>query len=107
MNTETKLDELSIEPVLAFSPSTASRVLDVSIPALARDRATGCLGSIPFVKIGRKVLYPKVAILEWLEKNLQRGESSTLPIGPRSPGRPKGSTKSQINKKKMLNGASL
>lgn len=107
MNTEPNLNGLSNEPVLGFSPSTLSRLLDLSIPALARDRAVGCLGSIPYVKIGRKVIYPKVAIQEWLAANLQRGESQTLAAGPRSPGRPKGTTKSQINKRKILNGASL
>lgn len=90
------IDELSIEPVLGFSPSTLSRLLDLSIPALARDRAIGCLGSIPYVKIGRKVIYPKLAVQEWLKVNLKSGESPTLPVGPRSPGRPKGTTKAAI-----------
>ena len=96
MNSETSHDELFIEPQLGFSPSTLSRLLDLSIPALARDRAIGCLGSIPFVKVGRKVVYPKSAVQDWLKANLQRGGNSSLPLSPRSPGRPKGSTKAAI-----------
>lgn len=89
-------EEITIEPVLGFSPSTLCRLLDLSIPALARDRATGCLGSIPFVKIGRKVIYPKFAVQEWLNANLKHGIFTSQPSVPRLPGRPKGSTKSLI-----------
>lgn len=45
MNSETSHNELFIEPQLGFSPSTLSRLLDLSIPALARDRASGCLAA--------------------------------------------------------------
>lgn len=87
---------LNFEPILGYSPSTLSILLDLSIPALARDRAVGCLGSLPFVKIGRKVIYPKAAVQEWLKFNIQYGRSATQPEGPRSPGRPKGTTKVAI-----------
>lgn len=96
MNSETTHDELFLEAQLGYSPSTLSVLLNLSIPALARDRAIGCLGSIPFVKVGSKVIYPKAAVQEWLEANLQRGAIPTLPLGARAPGRPKGSTKAAI-----------
>jgi hypothetical protein len=100
--------------LLGYSPKELSEALSVSLSSLARDRANGCLGGIPFAQLGSRVVYPRVAIEEWL---IARTSSSPYISGDelksdllvlRKPGRPKGTTKSELRKRTdSLEGALL
>ena len=92
------------QEVLAYSPQVFSTITGISIASLYRDRTTGCLGGIPFKQVGTRVLYPVDAVREWLQKDLQRGELSYIPKvisgEKRGRGRPKGTTKSSLIKRR-------
>lgn len=90
--------------VLAYSPQDFSSITGISVASLYRDRTTGCLGGIPFKQVGTRVLYPVDAIRQWLQSGLQRGGLSDLPKvvsgQMRGRGRPKGTTKSNLTKRR-------
>lgn len=100
--------------LLGYSPKELSEALSVSLSSLARDRVNGCLGGIPFAQLGSRVIYPRVAIEEWLTA---RTGSSLFTSGNkiksdvlvlRKPGRPKGTTKAELRKRSdNLEGALL
>lgn len=89
-------------PYLAYSPEALSEVLSISVTSLYRDRQSGCMGGIPFVEIGNRIVYPISLVEEWLLKNAKVG-IYTKPIIcnkhsdiKRQRGRPKGTTKVAI-----------
>lgn len=43
----------------------AAKILGVSKATLDRDRATGCAGGVPCIRIGGRALYSPEQILEW------------------------------------------
>ncbi|SCC94957.1 conserved hypothetical protein [Thiomonas sp. X19] len=43
----------------------AAQILGVSKATLDRDRATGCAGGVPCIRIGGRALYSPEQILEW------------------------------------------
>lgn len=100
--------------MLGYSPKELSEALSVSLSSLARDRENGCLGGMPFAKLGSRVVYPRVAIEEWL---IARTSSSLFTseneiksdlLVLRKPGRPKGTTKTELRKRSdNLEGALL
>ncbi len=87
---------------LAYSPETTSEITSISITSLYRDRQTGCMGGIPFVQIGNRIVYPVALVEEWLLKNARVGIYSKSKICnehsdvKRQRGRPKGTTKVAI-----------
>lgn len=108
------VSEKSLLPLLGYSPKQLSEALSVSLSSLARDRVNGCLGGIPFAELGTRIVYPKVAIEEWLTArtssslftSLNDVKSNLLVL--RKPGRPKGTTKSALRKRgNNQEGASL
>ncbi len=88
---------------IAYSPEELSKVLSISIPTLARDRANGNSGGIPYVQVGGKILYPRHLIENWLTRKAINGlqekdKVSQLETIKRKRGRPKGTTKVYLNK---------
>ncbi len=108
---KSKKDSLGL---LGYSPKELSEALSVSLSSLARDRANGCLGGIPFAQLGSRVVYPRVAIEEWLTARTSSplfttgNEIKSDLLVLRKPGRPKGTSKSELRKRSdNLEGASL
>jgi hypothetical protein len=87
---------------LAYSPHELSIALSISIPTLARDRASGSSGGIPFVVIGGRILYPSQLVQEWLNKRSTQGNQDKIKVMQtdgikRLRGRPKGTTKLHLS----------
>ena len=53
---------------LAVDQDQAAECLGLQAPTLEKDRRSGHLG-IPYVRAGRRILYPLVDLGRWLEKN--------------------------------------
>ena len=53
---------------LAVDQDQAAERLGLQAPTLEKDRRSGHLG-IPYVRAGRRILYPLVDLGCWLEKN--------------------------------------
>ncbi len=63
------LNEFESAPNSAlFNQHTLAAILDCSTQLLERNRWAG--DGVPYIKIGRKVLYRKSDILQWLAKHL-------------------------------------
>jgi len=53
---------------LAVDQSDAADLLGLQVPTLEKDRRCGHLG-IPYVRAGRRVIYPLLDLSRWLEEN--------------------------------------
>lgn len=89
---------------LAYSPKDFSLVSGLSISSLTRDRKNGCLGGIPYVNLGGRVVYPVAAVQDWFNQNLKHGRHDLLPevvgLQKRGRGRPAGTTKAFLKNQK-------
>jgi hypothetical protein len=56
-----------IDPI-AVNNKTAADLIDTSTSTLEKDRATGHLG-IPYVRVGRRVLYRLSDLEQWLREH--------------------------------------
>jgi hypothetical protein len=99
---------LDITDKLGYSPEELTQLLPISLQTLTRDRSKGHLG-IPFTKVGHKVVYPADKVREWLNTSAMtplQYKSTEINVGSnlvkRSKGRPKGTTKVELSKRKKL-----
>lgn len=53
---------------LAVDQDQAAERLGIQAPTLEKDRRSGHLG-IPYVRVGRRIIYPLIDLNRWLEKN--------------------------------------
>jgi helix-turn-helix protein len=99
---------LDLENKLAYSPEELSKLISVSEETLYKDRVKGHLG-IPFVKMGKRIIYPKAKVEEWLinssitpsQYQAQKIKTETGVV-KRSRGRPVGTTKATMAKRRGL-----
>jgi hypothetical protein len=69
------LNEFELAPISAlFTQKTIAAVLSCSTQLLERNRWAG--GGIPYLKIGRKVLYRKSDVLEYIQQQQLRCSTS-------------------------------
>ena len=60
-----------------FTPSTLEEKIGLSKSTLARYR---CEGNGPaYIKVGRKILYPKQAVNDWMQENTYSSTSQYSP----------------------------
>lgn len=88
---------------ITYSPAEFSAASGLSISSLSRDRLNGCLGGIPFIQMGGRILYPIMAIEQWLVKQIKHGQHGYLPNPlneKRGRGRPAGTTKAFLKHQK-------
>lgn len=64
---------------LGWTPAEAAKALGVAQISLARDRASGRLGGIPFVRVGGRIIYLREQVLAWLVEHSQRGSNKPRP----------------------------
>ncbi len=92
------------QDILSYSPGELSAAIGVSTASLCRDREDGCRGGIPFVRFGSRILYPKNAVIDWLNSKVERGSpvyAGAVPLQGRQPGRPIGTTKVELKKRQQ------
>jgi sorbitol-specific phosphotransferase system component IIBC len=58
----------TLPEALAVNTSTAAALIDSTEATLEKDRATGHLG-VPFVRAGRRIIYPIADLNAWLNAN--------------------------------------
>lgn len=109
MHIHTKSDDINVVDTifshelkpLGYSPAELSAVMGISVSSLSRDRRNGCLGGIPYIEIGGRIVYPIEIVFQWFNEKTKRGhldKSSDIEVVRRGRGRPVGTTKLSIHK---------
>lgn len=97
---------MDINDKLGYTPEELSKVVPISVKSLSRDRSDGHL-NIPYTKNGSNIIYAADIVREWLKSTsispLQY-KAQLVSVGKsevkRSKGRPKGTTKVELAKRR-------
>ncbi len=97
---------MDINDKLGYTPEELSKLIPISVKSLSRDRTKGHLG-IPYTKNGTNIIYAADKVREWLNNTsispLQY-KAQLITVGKsdvkRSKGRPKGTTKVELAKRR-------